>query len=88
MESPEHVSNLIPVAPQIEREAEAEADLVPGTEIMTAIVGERFDNQDSIILIPQPSNDPHDPLVSFTHCLPFVCYFFLYTSLALIPLGL
>lgn len=51
------------MASQIEREAEA--DLVPGTEVMTALDGARSDNQDSIVLIPQPTNDPHDPLVSF-----------------------
>lgn len=63
MERVEQVSNHSPMASQIEREAEA--DLVPGTEVMTAVDGARSDNQDSIVLIPQPTNDPHDPLVSF-----------------------
>ncbi|KAK4072884.1 uncharacterized protein Triagg1_5561 [Trichoderma aggressivum f. europaeum] len=60
MERTEHVSNLMPVASQIEREAEA--DLVPGTEVMTTIVGARSDNQGSIVLIPKPTDDLHDPL--------------------------
>ncbi|RFU74225.1 serine threonine kinase 16 [Trichoderma arundinaceum] len=60
MERAEHVSNPTPVASRIEREVEA--DLVPGTEVMTAMVGATSDNQDSIVLIPQPTNDPHDPL--------------------------
>ncbi|KAJ4859479.1 major facilitator superfamily domain-containing protein [Trichoderma breve] len=60
MERVEQVSNHSPVASQIEREAEA--DFVPGTEVMTAANGARSDNQDSIVLIPQPTNDPHDPL--------------------------
>lgn len=57
----------MPVASRIEREAEA--DLVPGTEVMTTVVGARSDNRNSIVLIPQPTNDPHDPLVSFIHYL-------------------
>lgn len=55
-------------------EREAEADLVPGTEVMTAVDGARSDNQDSIVLIPQPTNDPHDPLVSFIQPLSFPLY--------------
>lgn len=66
MERAEHVSNLTPMAPRIEREVEV--DIVPGTEVMTNMDGASFDhdsgNQDTIVLIPQPTADPHDPLVS------------------------
>jgi hypothetical protein len=67
MEHAEHFpSNPTPQASRIEREAEV--DLVPGTEVMTDMGGARFDsgNQDSIVLIPQPTDDPQDPLVSIT----------------------
>ncbi|KAJ3466374.1 hypothetical protein MRS44_007032 [Fusarium solani] len=63
MEHAEHFpSNPTPQASRIEREAEV--DLVPGTEVMTDMGGARFDsdNQDSIVLIPQPTDDPQDPL--------------------------
>ncbi|EHK23172.1 uncharacterized protein TRIVIDRAFT_149439 [Trichoderma virens Gv29-8] len=64
MERAEHVSNLTPMAPRIEREVEV--DIVPGTEVMTNMDGASFDhdsgNQDTIVLIPQPTADPHDPL--------------------------
>lgn len=70
MERAESIPNLTPVG------REAEVDLVPGTEVMTEIGGARFyhneDNPDSVVLIPQPTDDPHDPLVSIT---PFWCFF-------------
>lgn len=72
MERAEHVSNPTPVAALTEREIEV--DLVPGTEAMANMDGVRFDhgsnNQDTLVLIPQPTNDPHDPLVSILPTLP------------------
>ncbi|KAH7214363.1 major facilitator superfamily domain-containing protein [Fusarium oxysporum] len=60
MEQAESIPNLTPMG------REAEVDLVPGTEIMTEVGGARFyhneDNPDSVVLIPQPTDDPHDPL--------------------------
>ncbi|KAK7579458.1 hypothetical protein V3481_015256 [Fusarium oxysporum f. sp. vasinfectum] len=60
MERAESIPNLTTLG------REAEVDLVPGTEIMTEIGGARFyhdsDNPDSVVLIPQPTDDPHDPL--------------------------
>jgi hypothetical protein len=76
MERAEQDSNLTPVASR--NESEVEADLVPGTEVMTDMSGARVnhdsDNQDSIILIPQPTNDPHDPLVSINLVFVFHPY--------------
>ena len=66
MEQDEQIRQLTPVASRIAREAEI--DIVPGTEVMTDIGGAHFqhaaDNPDAVVLIPQPSDDPHDPLVS------------------------
>ncbi|CAM1508575.1 Fc.00g054230.m01.CDS01 [Cosmosporella sp. VM-42] len=64
MEREEATQNLTPMASRIAREAQV--DLVPGTEVMTDIDGLSFyhnsDNPDSVVLIPQPTDDPHDPL--------------------------
>ncbi|PNP47868.1 hypothetical protein TGAMA5MH_00920 [Trichoderma gamsii] len=64
MEQAEHVSNPTPMAALPEREIEV--DLVPGTEVMANMDGVSFyrdsNNQDTVALIPQPTNDPHDPL--------------------------
>jgi hypothetical protein len=49
-------------------ESQAGVDLVPGTEVMTDYVGTSIQHASSekkvTVLVPQPSNDPHDPLVS------------------------
>lgn len=46
-------------------------ELVPGTEIMTDLSGTHFvhahASHESVVLIPQPTNDPHDPLVCYHH---------------------
>lgn len=48
-----------------------EVELIPGTEIIDDLNGVYSQNgvletKKHIILLPQPSNDPHDPLVSFS----------------------
>lgn len=46
---------------------EVEMDLVPGTEVMADLQGgehhARLGRDKSVILIPQPTDDIHDPLV-------------------------
>ena len=44
-------------------------EILPGTEIMTDVAGTHFvhahNSTDSAVLIPQPSNNSNDPLVSY-----------------------
>ena len=44
-------------------EAELDTKIYPGTEIMTDIGSHHFVKGASTVLVPQPSADPHDPLV-------------------------
>lgn len=48
--------------------AKIDNEVLPGTEIMTDVAGAHFvhahDSTDSAVLVPQPSNDSNDPLVS------------------------
>ncbi|KAF2862511.1 MFS general substrate transporter [Piedraia hortae CBS 480.64] len=43
-------------------EQELHAEILPGTEIMTDVGDVRFVKGGSHVLVPQPSDDPHDPL--------------------------
>lgn len=47
--------------------------IYPGTEVMRETEGHqhlaRSSGRSSAVLIPQPSDDPHDPLVSYWHRL-------------------
>ena len=43
----------------------APAPVVPGTEVMVDFTSER----NNVVLVPQPSIDPHDPLVSSHLCI-------------------
>lgn len=45
-------------------EAELHVQIVPGTEIMTDVRSHHFVMSSNRVLVPQPSDDPHDPLVS------------------------
>lgn len=45
-------------------EAELQIQIVPGTEIMTDVGSHHFVKSSDRVLVPQPSEDPHDPLVS------------------------
>ncbi|KAF7563710.1 hypothetical protein G7046_g419 [Stylonectria norvegica] len=60
----ETINQMTPTASRVAREVEV--DLVPGTEIMVDLRGAHFhhasDNPDAVVLVPQPSDDPHDPL--------------------------
>lgn len=51
---------------RIERETHVE--ILPGTEVMADIAGAHFihahNSTNSTVLVPQPTDDPHDPLVS------------------------
>lgn len=50
-------------------EEELNEELVPGTEVMQDIGSHHFvksSGKSDRVLVPQPSQDPHDPLV----CLP------------------
>ena len=40
-------------------------EMIPGTEIL---IDDR-DTSDAVVLIPHPSNAPHDPLVRLSPCL-------------------
>lgn len=48
-------------------EIRADVDLVPGTEVMTDVLGATLhhssNEQSATVLIPQPTDDPSDPLV-------------------------
>jgi len=50
---------------RIQRETNVE--ILPGTEVMADIAGAHFIHADnstkSTVLVPQPTDDPHDPLV-------------------------
>jgi hypothetical protein len=53
-------------------EQETGLELLPGTKVMADIGGAHFvhgrNASSSVVLVPQPSNSPHDPLVSaLTH---------------------
>ncbi|SPO04614.1 related to MFS transporter [Cephalotrichum gorgonifer] len=54
----------IPEATTAHIEAEAHVDLVPGTEVMVEVDGLHRGSleQASQVLVPQPTDDPHDPL--------------------------
>lgn len=49
--------------------------ILPGTEIMIDVGSHRFvkssDSSDRV-LVPQPSDDPHDPLVSLHTCCEII----------------
>ena len=51
--------------------------IVPGTEIMADVGSHHFvkssANSDRV-LVPQPSDDPHDPLVSYTQLQTLTVY--------------
>lgn len=38
-------------------------EILPGTEIMTDVGSHHFVKGSKSVLVPQPSSDPHDPLV-------------------------
>ena len=45
---------------------ELDVDIVPGTEIMADVGSHHFvksKSSSNIVLVPQPDNSPHDPLV-------------------------
>lgn len=48
--------------------ADSAVELLPGTELMRDVDGAHFvhahNSGDAAVLVPQPSNDPNDPLVS------------------------
>ena len=44
-------------------EAELHTKIYPGTEIMADVGTHHFVKGSSAVLVPQPSDDPHDPLV-------------------------
>jgi hypothetical protein len=54
-----------------ELETRLHLELLPGTEVMTDVEGIHFVHdhhtghaeKNGVVLIPQPSGDPHDPLV-------------------------
>jgi hypothetical protein len=49
-----------------ELEVELHVDLIPGTEVMTDVGSHHFvksAGSSDQVLVPQPSDDPHDPLV-------------------------
>ena len=46
---------------QIEQELHVE--ILPGTEVMTDVGSHHFVKGTKHVLVPQPSSDPHDPLV-------------------------
>ena len=54
----------------MDREVRKDVEMLPGTEIMADIEGAHFvhaqNSANSAVLVPQPSEDPHDPLVSFS----------------------
>jgi hypothetical protein len=49
-------------------EEETGVELLPGTKVMADVGGAHFlhaqNAASSVVLVPQPSNSPHDPLVS------------------------
>ncbi|GIZ42349.1 hypothetical protein CKM354_000562300 [Cercospora kikuchii] len=45
-----------------ELEQELHTEIVPGTEVMTDVGSHHFVKGGSHVLVPQPSDDPHDPL--------------------------
>ena len=47
---------------QIEQELHVE--ILPGTEVMADVGSHHFVKGAKHVLVPQPSSDPHDPLVS------------------------
>ena len=47
-------------------EEELHIQIVPGTEIMTDVGSHHFVKSSDRVLVPQPSGDPHDPLVSLS----------------------
>ena len=50
---------------------EDSVEVLPGTEIMADVAGSHFvhayNTSDSTVLIPQPTSDPQDPLVSIQY---------------------
>ena len=60
----------------MDREVHKDVEMLPGTEIMADIQGAHFvhaqNSANSAVLVPQPSEDPHDPLVSFSTSLAAV----------------
>lgn len=46
-------------------EAEVGVEILPGTEVMADIGDHHFVKGSKNVLVPQPSSDKHDPLVSF-----------------------
>lgn len=52
-------------------EEELHTQIVPGTEIMTDVGSHHFVKSSATsdrVLVPQPSDNPHDPLVSLVLC--------------------
>lgn len=52
----------LPVKVLHELETELHVDIVPGTEVMTDVGSHHFVKGGSQVLVPQPSDDKHDPL--------------------------
>lgn len=66
-----HATNFVSRPATAHRiEDEIGADLVPGTEVMIdrlgATTSQGSSGQNTTVLIPQPTDDPSDPLVSYT----------------------
>lgn len=57
-------------------EQETRVEILPGTEVMADIGGAHFihahNSAHSTVLVPQPTDDPHDPLVSILRGLLFL----------------
>ncbi|KAL8795615.1 MAG: hypothetical protein Q9195_001853 [Heterodermia aff. obscurata] len=52
-------------------EEELNVTIVPGTEVMTDVGSHHFVKSSAAsdrVLVPQPSDDPHDPLVRLLQC--------------------
>lgn len=65
-------------ATAISVEGRGNVDLVPGTEVMIDVLGttnsDGSSSQNAQVLIPQPTNDPSDPLVSQSAILFFLFF--------------
>ena len=63
-ESASHVAPLTVFQELRQIEQELDVEILPGTEIMTDVGTHHFVKGAKSVLVPQPSSDPHDPLVS------------------------
>ncbi|KAL3422543.1 hypothetical protein PVAG01_06699 [Phlyctema vagabunda] len=76
-----------------ELEQELHTEILPGTEIMTDVGSHHFVKGSNSVLVPQPSDDPHDPLnwspawkASAIFCATFVSFAQGMGPLALAPM--